>query len=358
VTLATVDAFHLDEASGNRGIGTYLREVLRRLPRPGLDVQAVVQQTGSLPAGVAPRPLHRSAPGRFRALEHELRLPFDLRRAGGDVVWSPAQDPPHRSPVPFVQTLLDVTPLRGRRADPVGRRMRRLLPRYRAAAGWIAISHHAAETCAAAMGLPLDRIRVAHLGVDPAFTPGDDRAGSGSRNLLYVGEFGHHKGFGEAFDVVSALADAGFPHRLRMVGRLAPWWRPEVERLLAGCAHPERVDLLDYVDDLVGEYRSAAALVFTSRHEGFGLPIVEAMACGTPVVAFANSSIAEVVGDGATVVADGDVAAMVAALRPLLTDAAAWDEASERARQRAAAFDWRATADAHAEALLDAAAGA
>jgi glycosyltransferase involved in cell wall biosynthesis len=315
-----------------------------------------VQRPASLPSGTAPRPIRRSAPGRFRALEHELRLPLDLRRAGGDVVWSPAQDPPHLPGAPFVQTLLDVTPLRWPRSDPVGRRMRRLLPRYRAAAAWVAISRYSADTCAREMQLPLARVEVAHLGVDPRFAPGPDRAGApgradGEPALLYVGEFGFHKGFGEAFGVVSALADAGHPHRLRMVGRLAPWWRPHVDELLAGAGHPERVDLLGHVPDVVEEYRAAAALVFTSRHEGFGLPLVEAMACGTPVVAFANSAVVEVVGDGGVLVPDGDVAAMVDALVPLLTDAAAWEDASSRALERSKAFDWRVTADVHADVL-------
>lgn len=328
--------------------------MLGRLPAAGLDVQALVQRPASLPPGVRSRPIARSAPGRFRALEHEVRLPFDLRRAGGDVVWSPAQDPPWRSPVPFVQTLLDVTPLRtGGRRDPVARRMRRLARRYRAAAAWIAISRHAATTAADALGIPLRRIEVVHLGVDERFSPGERATGPDRPpSVLYVGEYGRHKGFAEAFAVVAGLAEAGLPHRLRVVGRLAPWWRAEVEALLAASPRPDLVDLVGYVDDVVAEYRAADALVFTSRHEGFGLPLVEAMACGTPVVAFDNSSIPEVVGDGGVLVPDGDVAAMVGAVRRVLGD----PEASGRALERARAFDWGRTASAHAEVLRQVAA--
>jgi glycosyltransferase involved in cell wall biosynthesis len=83
--------------------------------------------------------------------------------------------------------------------------------------------------------------------------------------------------------------------------------------------------------------------------EGFGLPAAEAMAAGTPVVAFDNSALSEVVGGGGVLVADGDVASMVANLQLLLDDPAAWREQSRLGRQRARAFDWQESARAHAD---------
>lgn len=352
-----VDAVHLNEASANRGIGTYLRHVLAHLAsEPDLDVRALTTDPTALPNGVEPVRVRRRAPDRLRWEEHELRLPRDLERTGAAVVWSPAQDPPRRCRPPFVQTLLDATPLLW--PDPatagVARRMRRLVPRYRAAAAWIAISRASADSCATVMGLPRDRIEVAHLGVDDRFRSSAARSGPGvapSPYVLYVGEFGPHKGFAEAFAVIGALADAGLPHRLRMVGRIGGPWRRRIEALVAAAPHPQRIDLAGWVDDLPAAYHGADALLVTSRREGFGLPAAEAMACGTPVVAFDNTSLPEVIGDGGALVADGDVDAFVAALRRLLTDRGAWADASARALERSRAFDWDRTGAIHADVL-------
>jgi glycosyltransferase involved in cell wall biosynthesis len=233
--------------------------------------------------------------------------------------------------------------------------MRRLLPRYRAAEWWIADSEYTADSCAEVMQLPRERITVSHLGVDPGFRPdpsGPGAPGGSDPHVLYVGEYGPHKGFGEAFALAGALARRGLPHRVRMIGRIAPWWQPQIEALLARSDRPDRVELAGFVEDLVVAYQRAGALIATSRHEGFGLPLVEAMACATPVVAFANSSMPEVVGDGGTSVPDGDVEAMADALADLLTDGSAWARASQRAVRRAQDFDWGRTADEHAAVLL------
>ena len=109
----------------------------------------------------------------------------------------------------------------------------------------------------------------------------------------------------------------------------------------------DRCHILGYVasEDLVALYSGAACLVFTSAYEGFGLPPLEAMACGAPVVMFDNSSLPEVAGPAAIVVTDGDVEAMVDACRRLIEDA------DERQQRKAAGiawsknFTWRRTAD-------------
>ena len=359
--VVTVDACELDTASRYRGIGTYLREVLERLAvRDDLEVRALTTAPDVLPPGVVPVRVHRRLPDRLRTREHDARLPRDLRRAGGDVVWSPAHDPPARVALPVVQTLHDATPLLWPHAEIEGaaRRMRRLLPRYRDATAWIAASAYTADSCSEVMGIPRELITVAHLGVDGRFRPPPSPSGGpGTPDpyILYVGEYGPHKGFAEAFAVAAALSRRGLPHRVRMVGRIAPWWQPAIDDLLASSECPERVELAGFVDDLVGAYQGASALIGTSRHEGFGLPLVEAMACATPVVAFANSSMVEVVDGGGILVDDGDADAMADALEPLLTDEGIWAGASRQATERARAFDWSTTADAHAAVLRSAA---
>jgi glycosyltransferase involved in cell wall biosynthesis len=170
--------------------------------------------------------------------------------------------------------------------------------------------------------------------------------------LLYVGEFGPTKGYAEAFEVIGRLAEAGFPRRLRVAGRVAPWVSDEVTQLVARAPRPDLIDLLGHVDhlrDLPSLYRGADAVIVTSRYESFCLPAAEAMASGTPVVAFANTAITETVADGGDLVPDGEVDSMVAALEALLECDRHRQELCERALDRGRAFDWDRSVDAHAE---------
>jgi glycosyltransferase involved in cell wall biosynthesis len=190
-------------------------------------------------------------------------------------------------------------------------------------------------------------VEVIPHGVDPAYAP--PVADGPRQDLLLVGEFSRRKGYAEAFGVVGALADLGYPQRLRVAGRIAPWVRPAVDAVVGAAPVPERIDLLGFAEDLVAEYQRARVLIMSSRYEGFGLPVLEAMACGTPVVAFANSSLPEVVGDAGILVPDGDVPAMTEAVRELLNDGARWQELSARGLEWAKQFSWDDSVRGHAE---------
>lgn len=359
-----VDAWHLGGSSANRGIGTYLREVLPRLAAEAdFEVVGLAGRGTTLPTGVRHRRITRRAPDRLAQREHDLRLPIDLTRAAlaeqVDVVFSPADDPPRRSPRPWVQTLHDLIPLvvDDQSFRDSARRWRRAGARMRAAEVVCADSHCTAADASRLLGVELRRLRVIPLGVGARFRPADERGSEDSPTVVYVGEYGPHKGFAEAFAVADALAEAGLPHRLKMVGFLAPWFSPVVHGLLAKASHPERIDLAGYVDDVVAAYQHADALIVTSRYEGFCLPVLEAMACGTPVVAFANSAIPEVVGDAAMLVRDGDVRAMASALATVLTDRVAWQEMSERSVEHSRPFTWERCASAHADVFREVALG-
>ena len=315
----------------------------------------------TLPDGVRVRTIARNAPPRFAQREHELRLPLDIARAVRadeiDVVLSPADDPPRRCPVPWVQMLHDVIPLVV--DDPSfasdAQRWRRIGPRIRSAAAICVNSQCTARDATRLLGLDPQRICVAPLGVDPRFRVPPTREPSTPPHVLYVGEYGPHKGFAEAFATIGRLADAGLPHELHMIGRLAPWHEPTVRDLLACSPHRERVVLRGYVDDLADAYACADALVVSSRYEGFGLPALEAMACGTPVAAFDNSALPEVVGAGGALVPDGDVDALARAVQALVTDDRARQEATDRGLAHARQFTWARCAAVHVDALLGAA---
>jgi glycosyltransferase involved in cell wall biosynthesis len=359
-----IDATGLADDSAYRGIGTYLRHLLAALAvDPDVSVTALVPARGrvsagadhrdgpDIPAGVEQARLHRIAPGRWRRIEHELLLPLDLARRSADLFHSPALDPPARCPEPWVQTLHDVIPLVFDDPELAAERRRwhRHAVRCRRASAIIAVSRHTADVAVSTLGLDHRRIEVIHHGVSARFTPGDRSGTDEAPYLLMVGEYSRRKGYREAFAVAGAMAELGYPHRLRVVGRIASWVRPAVDALVAAAPAPERIDLLGFVEDVVAEYQRAEVLVMTSRYEGFGFPVLEAMACGTPVVAFANSSITEVVGDAGILVDDGDVPRMVAAVRSVCDDRQLWHELSQRGIERAAEFSWERSARAHAE---------
>jgi glycosyltransferase involved in cell wall biosynthesis len=116
------------------------------------------------------------------------------------------------------------------------------------------------------------------------------------------------------------------------------------------------VDLLGKVDQpaLLALYQGASAVIVTSRYEGFGFPALESMACGTPLVAFDNSALPEVIGDGGALVGDGDVAGMTAELDRVLSDQSHSRELSRRGLLRSQSFNWATAAERHRDIYFEA----
>jgi glycosyltransferase involved in cell wall biosynthesis len=181
--------------------------------------------------------------------------------------------------------------------------------------------------------VPSGKVTVTPNGVDPSFTPGGDGDGDGDGYLLFVGAIQRRK------DPLAALEAA------RAVGLLLVVAGPEKEPALAQQLRAGGADLRGYVpkDELAELYRGAAALVLPSRFEGFGLPVLEAMACGTPVVAAPEPALREVAGDAAVYAEDGDFGAAVG--RALADRARLSAAGIERARL----FSWQETARRTAE---------
>ena len=213
----------------------------------------------------------------------------------------------------------------------------------------ICLSQYSASAAVDVLGLDPERISVVPPGVNEMFVPPNDRQRADPPFVLLVGEYAPQKDWQAAFQVVSQLADRGYPHRLKVAGRIAPWLQAEVDQMRRA-AGSDSIDILGYVPDsvLVQLYHAASAAILTSRFEGFGLPALEAMATGLPLVAFRNTSIPEVVGSGGVLVADGDVDAMVDELSSILDERELWASLSERALAQAAKFSWPDAAARHA----------
>lgn len=351
-----IDARELTGDSAGSGIGTYIRNLLAGLAAvDDLAVEALATGDAVLPAGVRRVPIRRRFASRRRAvIEHASLVAIDLAlRSRAEVFHNPLFHAPAGIRRRWVQTLHDVIPLVD--ADPaldvLRRRWRRFGPRYRRADAVVADSRYTAEEGIRLLGLQPGRVHVVPLGVSSAFSPDGPRVDADPPYVLVVGQFSARKGVAEALAVIDRIAAAGLPHRLCLAGWVPPSLQAAHDRLLAQAPRRDRVDVLGFVDDLAARYRGAALVLVPSRYEGFGLPALEAMASGVPVVSFANTSLPEVVGDGGVLIPDGDVPAMADAAIALLTDERRAAEVAEAGLARARTFTWercaRQTADVY-----------
>ena len=211
----------------------------------------------------------------------------------------------------------------------------------------LAISDSARDDLCERYGVPADRVDVTPLAADAAWWA--DRAAAaraaatpGRPYLLYVGSRYHYKNFDR---LVRAFAAADLPGEVELVAAGSAFSPGERERIAAaGIADRVRCAELPTDEELAGLYAGAAAFVYPSLYEGFGLPLLEAMACGCPVAAAAAGSIPEVAGDAAELFDPTDEEALAAALLRVLDPARA-AELRVLGVRRATDFSWDRTAD-------------
>jgi glycosyltransferase involved in cell wall biosynthesis len=330
--LVVVDADVLGrERTGDE---TYVENLLRRLPdvaAGALRFAAVTRHRELVPDGVEPIPL----PARRQEVRMAWSLPRLLRRLRPALAHF-QYALPVACPCPAVVTVHDLSFERD--PDAMGRRdravFRMVVPRsVRRAARVFTVSDRTRRDLIDLYGTPPGKIVVTPNGVDPIFTPGGRRDGY----LLFVGAIQQRKNPIAAADVA---AEVGLP--LIVAG-------PEKEYGLARELERRGADLRGYVDkpQLAELYRRAACLVLPSRYEGFGLPVLEAMACGAPVVASDEPALREVGGDAALYAgADG----LAAAVRQALSEA---DERSRAGVERARLFSWEESARRAVAAYLE-----
>lgn len=320
------------------GDESYVANLLRELGRIAGDIRiaATTRDVSLLPPGIEPVPL----PARSQAARMFLRLPALLARERPALAHLQYVIPPGLR-VPAVVTVHDISYERSRAFAPWYdvAAMRALVPRsVRRAARVLTVSEWTKGEIVERYGVEAERVVVTPNGVDPAFRIAGHRP-SGSPYLLFVGSIQPRK---DPLAAVDALAALNGELRLVLAGPEAAG-AAEVRARVAALGLEPRVEFRGYVgkDELASLYRGAECLVFPSRYEGFGLPVLEAMASGTPVVATATTSVPEVAGDAAILVPPGDAEALADGVRRAL---AARDELRAAGLARAASFTWAETA--------------
>jgi glycosyltransferase involved in cell wall biosynthesis len=280
------------------GDETYVENLLRALPgaAPDLRFAAVTRHPDRVPEGVEAIEL----PAGSQELRMAWKLPRLLRQVGPRVGHY-QHALPLRSVGRSVVTVHDLSFERDPELMPRKDRFvfRATVPRSaRRADRVVAVSERTHDDLVDLYGIAEEKIRVIPHGVDPAFAPGD---GAAEGYVLFVGAVQKRKDPRAALD---AALDLGMP--LVVAG-------PEREPELAGELRELGADLRGYVekDELARLYRGAACLVLPSRYEGFGLPLLEALASGTPVVATPEPALVEVAGDAAVYADVGDLAGAI-----------------------------------------------
>lgn len=297
-----------------------------------------------------------------------LVMPLRARLAGADVFHGPAHSLPlTRLGIPAVLTMNDLAIYQHPDWFPDRQWLSTslLVPHsVRRARIVICPSEATRVAVQARFQVPAERCRVIPLGVDPVFSEPvrpEERAqvrqalGLPERFLLQVGTVSPRKNF---LGTLRALAAIPAAERAPLVVAGEFGWKFEpVLRAVRDLELSPWVRFLGYVraGDLPALYQLATVFVFPSLDEGFGLPVLEAFAAGTAVVASTAGAIPEVAGDAAVLVPTADVEALASALRSLLADADRRAHLVEQGRSRAASYTWRATALAHLSAYREAA---
>jgi glycosyltransferase involved in cell wall biosynthesis len=341
-------------AAGIRRYSTELVRALLALGEP-IDMVALGGDPDHIPAGV--ERVSESAHPRGNPGWTLIGLPRTAARARVDLIHAPAYTAPFWAGVPVVLTIHDVSYEIHPEWYPYRRDwLRRYFYRRSAtaAARVLTVSAFSASEIASAYGVPRSRITVTPLGVHSTFGAGDPNlaldlpANVTEPFLLHVGDLHERRNLPMLVDaLLAARRHFGALAALSLV--LVGVDRGVSDGLCAmatDAGTPEAVVALGVVgeDRLHALYRGATALVYPSLYEGFGLPLIEAMASGTPVLASHEASIPEVLGGAGMLLDPNDIAAWRDAIIRVVNDESLRDDLRARGLARAATYTWQRTA--------------
>jgi glycosyltransferase involved in cell wall biosynthesis len=353
-----LNALLLDGRASYRsaGIHQYMLNVLQRLPEasPGWRYSALVlPEAPALPDAIRRVAVPGVAGRAGRIGWEQLQQPGVIRGLAPDLIHGMAYALPLMAHGPAVVTVYDLSFRVMPKAFPAAQRLYLTAitaASCRRARRVLTISQATRADLIRLLGVPGDQIDLAYPGVDGRFRPlpagqvADFRARQGlpERFILYLGTLEPRKNLGALVQAFARMRSPGL-HLVLAGGK--GWWYDSLLRDIEALGLRDVVHLPGFVpsDDLPLWYNTADCFAYPSAFEGFGLPVLEALACGRPTVTSDASSLPEAGGAVALTVAPGSVEALANALQTALTA-----EAAERARAlgpaHAAAFTWARTA--------------
>lgn len=359
------------------GVGRYLLGLasgLRKLPG---DEQYELWLQSALPGDhpawelASENLLLRRLPIRQMDVRQNWVLPLELHRRSPDLLHFPHFDLPPTVTTPVVATIHDLKYISRPDFFPHMSGVKRLVMRWMIASTLMRArlvltdSEYTRQDLIHHFSLPEQKSHVAYLGVDAAYNQSISteilqrvckRYQLNSDFILYVGERRPHKniaGLLRAFAQLQKLNDR--PYQLVIAGQPYTDYK-EPERLVENLALGNSVRFLNYVPDahLPALYRSAAAFALLSFYEGFGLPVIEAMACGTPVIAANTTCLPEICNEACLLVEPDQPEQIALGLNQILPNGALREQNIARGLQRAREFTWQACAEKTLEVYRDA----
>lgn len=350
-----------------KGLGRYTQKLVEHLETVADEHEFVVflrKENFDLFQPTSPRFRKVLADFRWYTLAEQLRFPGLIRREGIDLMHFPHFNIPVLVPCPFVVTIHDLILLRfpTKRATTLNAltyRIKYAAYRHvirtavRKAKRIITVSEFTKRDIMERFGTDASRVAVTYEAADPApetFRDADLASkGVVKPYFLYVGNAYPHKNLEALLETFAGLRKDGLDAQLVLVGKEDYFYerlRTEAESL--GLLGDDSVIFWGYAEDedLPSLYRGARAYVFPSHFEGFGLPPLEAMRFGTPVVSSDASCLPEILGDAARFFDPKDSGSMATAMKDIFIDAELRSSLAERGKARAMKFDWGACAAA------------
>lgn len=340
------------------GVRTYTANLLASLQaEPADEVVALTHPTVHLSAARSVQDRSLQVNKLLSVFWMQLLLPRRLARLDLDICHFTNSVAPYRIPNAYVATIYDMTLW----LFPEHHSRRRLLARRpfvartaRQAAAVVTISESSKRDIVRVLAIPDERVHVIYPAPPPDFRRLRDQARDLAcpesqvvdRFILYVGTLEPRKNLVRLLEAFALLRRQGLrDHRLVLVG-CRGWKETPIFEAVERHGLRDAVCFLGNVptDSLVALYNRADAFVFPSLYEGFGLPVIEAMACGTPVVTSRRGSLEEVSGGAAEYVEPSEAESIANGLRRVLTDPARRAELREKGLVRAAAFNWQTAA--------------
>jgi len=363
-------------AGNRRGTGLYIQNLVRCLPSAAPDIDFLLLVDRPLPSDRVPAGCRAVVVGqgpstdsqsvsRFSVKLHSVfwmnvLVPSVLKRERVDLFHGPNIAVPLVGGCCCVSTIADLVSVRvpGTFTSFYNLYRRISVPAAaRRAAHVVAISESTRRDIVELIRVPPEKVTTIHLGVDAGFAPVTDIAqldrtrqqfGLPDRFIIHVGAVERQKRLETLMQAAAEVIKKGFTDGVVLAGEEG-FGADNLRRVVAELGITERVRFLGYVPQefIAPLYTLARCAVYPSWYEGFGLPVLEAMACGTPVMASNASSLPEVGGDAAILLPPGDVSAMVQALEKLLTDERQRADRVNRGLARAKQFSWEACAARH-----------